>query len=343
MSEKKDLTTSEIDRQNILNNPYALAEIEKAAGIQGIPFEGRTVVLKEQVAAFFEVTVRTVENYLEAHAEELSRNGYAVIRGNRLKAMKLAIQGLDVPEADFGNISRAPQLGIFEFRAFLNLAMLMTESHRAGLVRQMILDVVIDTINARTGGSTKYINQRDEEFIHAAFLEENYRKEFTDALRDCVAMGNFKYAVYTDRIYVSIFREEAKEYRKILRLEAKDKVRATLYSEVLDLIASYECGLAARIREEHRELGRQLRASEVDAIIRDFEAQPLLRPLIERARVKMASRDLAFRDALHLQLKDYVTPVGQADFERFIGEKSKELSERLEEAKDVFKRLKERG
>jgi hypothetical protein len=32
-------------------------------------------------------------------------------------------------------------------------------------------------------------------------------------------MGNFKYAVYTDKIYVSIFREKSKEYRKILRLE----------------------------------------------------------------------------------------------------------------------------
>ncbi len=31
------------------------------------------------------------------------------------------------------------------------------------------------------------------------------------------------------------------------------------------------------------------------------------------------------------------------DFERFLGEKSKELVERLEEAKDVMKRLKERG
>ena len=64
--------------------------------------------------------------------------------------------------------------------------------------------------------------------------------------------------------------------------------------------------------------------------------------MVEKARNKMASRDLAFRDALHMQLKEYVTPVKSADFERFLGEKSKELSERLEEAKDVFKRLKER-
>jgi hypothetical protein len=86
----KDLTNSAIDRQNILNNPYALAEIEKAAGIQGIPFEGKTVLLKEQVAAFFEVTPRTIENYLEQHAEELARNGYEVLKGSRLKKSEIS-------------------------------------------------------------------------------------------------------------------------------------------------------------------------------------------------------------------------------------------------------------
>jgi hypothetical protein len=338
----KDLTTSEIDRQNILNNRFALAEIEKATGIRGIPFEGKTVVLKEQVAAFFEVTARTVDNYLEKFGPELARNGYAVLKGKRLKDMKLAICSQDVHEADFVNISKVPQLGIFDFRAFLNLAMLMTESHRAGLVRQMILDVVIDTINARTGGGTKYINQRDEDFIHSAFIEENYRKQFTSALARCVDMGNFKYAVYTDRIYVSIFRERAKEYRKILRLEEKDGVRGTFYSEVLDLIASYECGFAEVLSSKSMSMGRMLSAFETDALFKEFEAQPLLRPLIEKARNKMASRDLAFRDALHLQLKDYVTPLAPSEFERFIGEKSMELADRLEEAKDVMKRLKER-
>jgi len=338
----KDLTTSEIDRQNILNNPYALAEIEKAAGIQGIPFEGKTVVLKEQVAEFFEVTVRTVENYLERNAEELARNGYEVLKGNRLKAMKLAIQSLVDPERDFGITSKTVRLGVLDFRAFLNLAMLMTESHRAGLVRQMILDVVIDTINQRTGGGTKYINQRDEDFIHSAFIEDNYRKQFTSALKDCVAMGNFKYSVYTDRVYVSIFREKSKEYRKILRLEEKDKVRHTFYSEVLDLIASYEAGFAAELRTAFTKKGKPLAASEVDALFRTFESMPHWKPLIEKARNKMASRDLAFRDALHRQLSEYVTPLAPSDFERFIGEKSKELAERLEEAKDVMKRLKER-
>lgn len=336
----KDLTTSEIDRQNILNNPYALAEIEKATGIQGLPFEGRTVVLKEQVATFFEVTPRTVDNYLEKFTSELARNGYEVLRGKRLKDIKLSIQKAFGNEADFA--TKTTVLGVFDFRAFLNLAMLMTESHRAGLVRQLILDIVIDTINVRTGGGTKYINQRDEDFIHSAFIEDNYRKQFTEALKDCVDMGNFKYSVYTDRIYVSIFREKSKEYRKILRLEGKDAVRDTFYSEVLDLIAAYECGFAEELRAAFVAKGRQLKSNDVDGLFRKFEALPHWRPLVEKARNKMASRDLAFRDALHHQLKDYVTPLAPSEFERFIGEKSMELAERLEQAKDVMKRLKER-
>lgn len=339
----KDLTNSAVDRQNILNNPYALAEIEKAAGIQGIPFEGNTVVLKEQVAGFFEVTVRTIENYLEQNAEELARNGYEVLKGNRLKKFKEAIHILDVPETDFGNIAKTPQLGVFDFRAFLNLAMLVSESERAKMLRQAILDIVIDTINQRTGGGTKYINQRDDEFLQSAFVEDNYRKQFTDALRDCVAMGNFKYAIYTDKIYVSIFREKAHEYRKVLRLEQKDCVRSTFYSDVLDLIAAYECGLGDALQREAADKGRKLNFAEVDVLFKTFESQAHWLPLIEKARLKMASRDLAFRDALHLQLKEYVAPVQREDYERFLGEKSKELFERLEEAKDVMKRLKERG
>jgi len=39
----KDLTKSDIDRQNILNNPYAVAEIKKATNVRGIEFEGKFV------------------------------------------------------------------------------------------------------------------------------------------------------------------------------------------------------------------------------------------------------------------------------------------------------------
>ncbi|MCF7920272.1 MAG: hypothetical protein K9N06_10215 [Candidatus Cloacimonetes bacterium] len=60
----KDLTSSNIDRQNILNNRYAISEIQKAVDIQGIIFEGKLVFLIDQVADFFEVTPRTITNYI---------------------------------------------------------------------------------------------------------------------------------------------------------------------------------------------------------------------------------------------------------------------------------------
>ena len=126
--DKKDLTVSQIDRQNILNNPYALQEIERATRIKGIPFEGKTVVLKEQVSAFFEVTPRTIDNYIEKFGKELRQNGYEVLRGNRLKSLKMAISKQGDNETDF--VTKTTVLGIFDFRAFLNMGMLITESER---------------------------------------------------------------------------------------------------------------------------------------------------------------------------------------------------------------------
>ena len=56
----------------------------------------------------------------------------------------------------------------------------------------------------------------------------------------------------------------------------------------------------------------------------------------------MASRDLGFRDALHKNLEEYVGAISAEDFERFLGEKSMSLDDRLDEFKEVFRRLKER-
>lgn len=336
----KDLINSPIDRQNILNNPYAITEIQKATKIKGIMFEGSARLIKEQVAGFFEITPRTIDNYLSRNEAELRNNGYEVLRGNRLKTFKKDLQDQFGNETDF--VTKTTILGVFDFRAFLNIAMLLAESERATLLRQTILDIVIDTINQRTGGGTKYINQRDEDFIFAYFQEENYRKEFTNALRDYVDMGNFKYPLYTDKIYVSIFRENAREYRNVLKLHDKDKVRDTFYSEILDLVSAYEYGFAKVLEAAWQNKGDKLTSWEVDTLFNEFEKQHLWKPLVERVRHKMASRDMAFRDALHLKLEKYITPLKADEFERFLGEKSKELVERLEEARDVFKRLKER-
>lgn len=336
----KDLTVSQVERQNILNNPYAVQEIQNAINIEGIKFEDKFILLKEQVADFFEVTPRTIETYLAKFENELKQNGYEVLRGKRLQTLKESMLNQFGTEIYFG--TKTTVLGVFDFRSFLNLAMLIQESERAKILRSIMLDIVIDTINKKTGGGTKYINQRDEDFIISYYQGENYRKEFSDALNKYVDMGKAKYPIYTNKIYQSIFKENADEYRKILKLKASEKIRDTFYSEILDLVSSYEYGFAKKIEKASNDRKAKLTRQETDALFKEFENEPHWKPLIEKARNKMASRDLAFRDAFHEKLTNYITPLNKDDFERFIGEKSKELIERLEESKDVLKRLKDR-
>ena len=50
----------------------------------------------------------------------------------------------DVPDINVGNISnRTPQIAIFDFKAFLNMAMQLAECENAKVLRLIILDMQI--------------------------------------------------------------------------------------------------------------------------------------------------------------------------------------------------------
>jgi len=322
-----DLTTSRVSRQNVLNNRYALENIRSAVGIKCVLFDGEYRILKQDVASFFEISQRGLEKVVARNGEELQGNGYAVFEGNALKAFMLACEESYAGELKFGTKTTA--LATFSFRAFLNVAMLLTRSEKAKVLRSAILDIVIDTINERVGGSTKFINQRDEDFVLSLLTNADYHKDFIDALSRYVDMGKVKYAIYTNKIYHSIFKEDADEYRRVLRLKPSDDERSTMYSEVLDIVASYEAGFAEALAKESERLGRRLSSNETDKVFALFEGMRLWQPLKEKARVKMASRDMCFRDVVHDKLSEYIQSVPAGDFDRFIGDKSMPLEERL--------------
>ncbi|KHG34597.1 hypothetical protein [Sulfurospirillum sp. MES] len=334
-----DLTSSTVGRQNILNNNYALEQIESNLSLGGTYWHDETVFTKVQVAELLEIDIRTVERYLENHYDELTQNGYKVLKNIDLKQFKE-----DVSDIDVGDISRIPSLGLFPFRTVLNLAMLVTESEKAKAIRNKILDIVIDVVAQKAGGHTKYINQRDESYLPSAYKEYNYRQEFTDALDYYLQADKWKYGKYTNKIYEVVFLENAKEYKNILDLKKKDQIRETMYSEVLNAIASFEHGLAVEMKQQYDELGRKLTTKELDTLIEKAAKNPYLTPHINDARAKMASRDLCFRDALHQKLESYIQSVPTVDFEKFLGETSKSLEERLSDPDTlaVLKRLKDR-
>lgn len=332
-----ELTEQSIARQNILNNPFAMQQLEHQLQLGGYAYEGETLFTKNDVAQLYDVDERTIERYITQHQEELEKNGYRVIRGSALKAFKKSF-GTDMNVG-----TKTTVLGIFNFRAVLNIAMLLTESEKARLVRSKMLDIVLSVVTEKSGGNTKYINQRDADYLPAAFQEENYRKTFTNAIKNYLAMPNWKYGYCTNAIYEAVFLENAKEYRKILDLSKSDKVRDTMYAEVLTVIASFEAGLAYEIEQAFKDNGeQQLGQSEFDAIVERFAKHPSQAPHLNDVRVKMASRDKCFRDALHDKLAHYIQSVPEADFERFLGEKSQSLQSRIDDNLDVFKRLKDK-
>ena len=186
----KDLTISNIERQNVLNNRFAINKIQEQLDIPGMLFEGEYWLTKKMVAEIYGVDVSTIDRYLASNGDELKHNGYVLCKGKLLKEFKLQFAHL-INEA-----SKTTQLGLFNFRAFLNMGMLLTESERAKILRSMILDFVIATIHKKTGGGTKYINRRDINYIPAAITEENYRKNLTSVISQYV-QGHQTYNSYT--------------------------------------------------------------------------------------------------------------------------------------------------
>lgn len=329
------MTTSAIERQNILNNMVAMPRIQEDLGVKALEFEGRYVLTKQMVAEYYGVDERTIERFLAANEEELTHNGYFLCKGKSLKEFKLRFA------SDIDVATKTTVLGLFDFRSFLNIGMLLTVSEKAKYVRTRILDIVIATINEKTGGGTKYINRRDREYLPAAIQEENYRKNFTDAIKQYVDnQSPYKYAQITDMIYKAVFREKAKEYKKLLSLSEKDNLRRTLYAEVLRAVSSFENGAAFEIKKKGEEKGL-LTIEEVEEIIKELAKHPMMEPIIYDARQKMASRDLAFRDVYHGNIAEYLKAVSPEEYEKFIGSMSVDFDHLLDENKAVLDRLKQ--
>ena len=110
-----DLTVSSIERQNVLNNNYALQAIQENLNVNGLSFHNQMLFTTKMVAEFYGVDERTIKRYVHEHGEELRANGYFLSTGNSLKELKLHFVGdINVPKF-------TRQLGVFSFRAFLNI------------------------------------------------------------------------------------------------------------------------------------------------------------------------------------------------------------------------------
>ena len=114
----KDLTVSQIERQNVLNNRFAVDKIQEQLNIAGMLFDGEYRFTKKMVADYYQVDTSTIDRYLLSNSDELKHNGYFLCKGKSLKEFKLEFGHL------INEVSKTTQLGLFNFRAFLNLGMI---------------------------------------------------------------------------------------------------------------------------------------------------------------------------------------------------------------------------
>lgn len=337
---------STVDRQNLLNNTGALRVIEQHLDLKAPIIDNEMRLTTEQVALFYDIDERTIRRYIDAHRDELGDNGYEIFTWKRLQeAKKVYVKDIHVLNIN----PKAPQVWFFSFRAFLNLGMLLQESDVARQLRQTMLDIVLEYLNTKWGWNTKYINVNDDTYLLAYRESIDYRKRFTDALRDYIDAWNFKYPYFTNLVYQAIFLENSREYKLLLRLWEKENLRHTLYSEVLTVVSQYENWFAHDLRSRSTQLWRKLTELEAKKLFDDFQQNPILEPTREMARTIMASRDKALRQVLHDKLTPYIETLTPDEYERFCAEyieykwsKNKEMLDLMEENKEVFIRLRDK-
>lgn len=84
----RDLENSRLDRKNVLNNKYAVKILEKDLDFKGYLYNEEFCFIKEDIVKIFEADVRTIEKIIESHYEELTENGYEILKGLKLEEFK---------------------------------------------------------------------------------------------------------------------------------------------------------------------------------------------------------------------------------------------------------------
>jgi len=162
----------------------------------------------------------------------------------------------------------------------------------------------------------KFINQLASQFFETREETKEYRRDFTDCIKDFVAVKN--YGTYTDMLYNFLFLERAKEYRKLLDLAKKDFTRNYMYEEILLTIGAFETGLAGEIEKEFKKLKRMLTQKEFEKIFNDFSSQRNWLVYQKIARNIMATYDEELRRIKHPKLIDYRKEFSQEDIQKLL-------------------------
>lgn len=182
----------------------------------------------EMVAAYYDVPVSTIKSLVEDNRDELSINGYRVLRGAELREFARLFQG---PANPVGPRTRS--LALFNRRAILLVGMLLRDSQRAQQVRRYALDVEASTAPERralvaTVGPVPFKEQAEVLSILWPMLPEPWATTKAKLLAARV-MGELPEIDPAELpLYASVFLEEKGLKRRVIdRFESKFGLRCS--------------------------------------------------------------------------------------------------------------------
>jgi len=101
-----------------------------------------------------------------------------------------------------------------------------------------------------------------------------------------------------------------------------------MYSKVLKRIASFENGIADKMKNISDELKRKLQPNKLDTLSNDFSNNRFWIRQLEDVRTKMACRNYGLRNIIRERLKPYIGSLNRDEYECFLGDESKDLIDR---------------
>lgn len=162
----------------------------------------------------------------------------------------------------------------------------------------------------------KFVNQLTNDFFETREETKDYRKDFTDSIRDFVEIKN--YWTYTDMTYEFLFWERTKEYRKLLDLAKTDLTRNHFYEEVLLIVWAFETWLSWELEKEFKKLNRVLTKNEFEEVFNNFSSQKNWLVYQKRAKNIIATYDEELRNIKHPKLIDYKKEFTWEDIKKLI-------------------------
>jgi hypothetical protein len=230
-NQEQVLVESPTLRERYINNVDVLDKLKAV-----LYLTNDMVVTVEQVANYYEVSIKAIQTVIQRHRDELEDDGIYVLKDEKLEKLKQEI--CDLHGEDYKISSKTRALTILSRRAFLRIGMLLTTSFVAKQVRNYLLNIE----ETSSEEQKKWALQREVGKID--------RKRMTSAISKYIPESPKKkwaYPEYTNLVYSILFGKTAKELREIKKIKTNDLLRDSFSKEELQLVDEAETIVTALV------------------------------------------------------------------------------------------------